>query len=137
MAEIKRPGKGGAGRGQGRKKKEIVPTVGIDGRTQSGQEHAQGLIDQLNAICFQWPVSDIHSLENTTPEVRSWIPYWVEKHGAGLDARKFLYDKAKGKAVIAVNHMHDKPLEVNMNVSMSALIREVRERKQNYERSRK
>jgi hypothetical protein len=33
-----------------------------------------------------------------------------------------------------VNHLHDKPLEVNMNVSLSEIIRGVRERKRNYER---
>jgi hypothetical protein len=36
-----------------------------------------------------------------------------------------------------VNHVHDKPVELNVTISMSELVRKVRERKQEYERSGK
>ena len=49
---------------------------------------------------------------------------------------RYLEDRAYGRPVDTVNHLHDKPIEMNVNVKMSELIREVRERKQQYERNR-
>jgi hypothetical protein len=49
---------------------------------------------------------------------------------------RYLEDRAYGRPVDTVNHLHDKPIEMNVNVKMSELIREVRQRKQAYERSR-
>lgn len=51
-------------------------------------------------------------------------------------ALEYLDDRDMGRCVDTVNHLHDKPLEVNMNVSIAEVIRQVRERKQAYERSR-
>ena len=57
---------------------------------------------------------------------------------AGLrETLKYLENRSLGNCVDTVNHLHDKPIEMNVNLKMSELIREVRERKQNYERSRK
>lgn len=50
---------------------------------------------------------------------------------------RYLEDRAYGRPVDTVNHLHDKPIDVNVNVKMSDLIREVRQRKQEYERNRK
>lgn len=48
-----------------------------------------------------------------------------------------LTEKRDGRAMHTVNHLHDKPLEMNVNVSMAELVRDVRLRKQEYERTRK
>ena len=53
----------------------------------------------------------------------------------GHHARKYLWDRHSGKPVDTVNHLHDKPIEMTLNVRMSELIREVRQRKQDYERN--
>lgn len=53
-----------------------------------------------------------------------------------FDVLKYLTDKRDGKAVQTVNHVHDKPLEMNVNVSIAELVRKVRLRKELYERSR-
>lgn len=53
----------------------------------------------------------------------------------GHHARKYLWDRRDGKPVDTVNHLHDKPIDVNLNVSISETIRKVRERKLEYERS--
>lgn len=47
-----------------------------------------------------------------------------------------LKNRELGKAVQTVNHVHDKPIELNVNLSMAELVRKVRQRKQEYERSR-
>lgn len=49
---------------------------------------------------------------------------------------RYLEDRAYGRPVDTVNHVHDKPIDVNVNVSIAEIIRKVRQRKQEYERSR-
>ena len=34
--------------------------------------------------------------------------------GSSLDVRKYLYDKRDGKSVQTVNHIHDKPIDLNV-----------------------
>lgn len=66
-------------------------------------------------------------------EVQGWALLWFSDRTA-LETRKYLYDKAKGKAVVTVNHLHDKPIELNVNHSMSEIVRKVRLRKEEYAR---
>lgn len=54
-----------------------------------------------------------------------------------LDTMKYLYDKRDGKAVQTVNHVHDKPIDMNVSLSMADVVRQVRQRKAAYERTRK
>lgn len=49
---------------------------------------------------------------------------------------RYLEDRAYGRPVDTVNHLHDKPIEMNVNVSIAEVVRKVRERKELYERSR-
>jgi len=55
---------------------------------------------------------------------------------AGYDQFNKLLDRKLGKAVQTVNHVHDKPIDLNVNVSIAEIVRQVRQRKQEYERSR-
>ena len=55
---------------------------------------------------------------------------------SGHDQFNKLLDRKYGKAVQTVNHVHDKPIDVNLNVSIAEIVRKVRQRKQEYERSR-
>ena len=48
--------------------------------------------------------------------------------GMSLDLRKYLYDKRDGKAVHTVNHLHDKPIEMNVNLVLSEAIQKARKR---------
>ena len=49
---------------------------------------------------------------------------------------RYLEDRAYGRPVDTVNHLHDKPIDMNVNVNMAELVREVRERSEEYERGR-
>ena len=49
---------------------------------------------------------------------------------------RYLEDRAYGRPVDTVNHLHDKPIEMNVSVSIAEIVRKVRERKELYERSR-
>ena len=53
-----------------------------------------------------------------------------------VNTLRYLEDRAYGRPVDTVNHLHDKPIEMNVNVSIAEIVRKVRERKENYERSR-
>lgn len=59
---------------------------------------------------------------------------------SGLDVLasllRYLDDRDLGKCVDTVNHLHDKPIEMNVHVSIAEVVRKVRERKEQYERSR-
>lgn len=46
----------------------------------------------------------------------------------GLHARKYLWDRRDGKPVDTVNHLHDKPIEMNVTVSLSEAIQKARKR---------
>ena len=45
-------------------------------------------------------------------------------------------DRDFGRCVDTVNHLHDKPIEHTVTVTIAEVIRKVRERKEQYERSR-
>jgi hypothetical protein len=153
--------KGGARPGCGRKKRE-APVEIIDGRTVTGKDHAQQLIDELNAIdpeimehralivsAEPLEIRDDATKENRKEleklearriaalalrnaadakfqklsyEVQGWAVLWFYGRTA-LETRKYLYDRAKGKAVVTVNHLHDKPIEHNVTVSLSERFR--------------
>lgn len=49
---------------------------------------------------------------------------------------RYLEDRAYGRPVDTVNHLHDKPVEMNVTVSIAEVVRKVRERKEQHERSR-
>ncbi len=105
----------------GRRKTELAPIVTIDGRTITGQQHAQWLIDQLNA-----PYNPKESIE-----LAGWRRLWdaFDKRIA-LETRRYLYDRAKGKATITVNHVHDRPIEHNVNLNLSERFRIAMEKAQ-------
>ena len=103
--------RGGSRPGAGRRK-VAAPVEIIDGRTVTGKDHAQLLIDALNA--------PFNPKKDESLEIAGWRRLWdsLDKRVA-LETRKYLYDRARGKAVITVNHLHDKPIEHNVNLNLS------------------
>jgi hypothetical protein len=135
--------RGGKRSNSGRKANEAKAAVvasGIDGRTLGGKDHANWLLEQLNQIDpdmmrdLNLPpeVKDApqQSAENKLKikaaekrfrklsfEIQGWARLWFNNSFA-LDTRRYLYDKAGHQAVKIINHVHDKPIEVNMNLSL-------------------
>lgn len=102
--------RGGARPGAGGKKREIAPVISIDGRTRTGQEYAQYLIDRLNHFTPK---------EILDEELSGWRRLWDSNDKRiALETRRYLYDRAKGKATITVNHLHDKPQEITGTVTL-------------------
>lgn len=111
--------RGGKRTGAGRKAK---PKLDLDSKG-----YAQGLLDALNRPAKPddpYHIQEWRKLtENTDSRIR-------------LDSRTRVEDRALGKPIHTVNHLHDKPIDVNVNVSIAEVVRKVRERKEAYERSR-
>lgn len=45
-----------------------------------------------------------------------------------FDVRKYLTDKRDGKAVQTINHLHDKPIEMNVNLSLGERMKSAMEK---------
>lgn len=101
--------RGGSRPGAGRRKMERLPDV----RDKNAAAH---ILDALNRPA--------HSGDSY--EIVRWRAIDNSGVNASLDLRKYLYDKRDGKAVHTVNHLHDKPIEMNVNISMSEAIRKAR-----------
>lgn len=103
---------GGHRPGAGRKPKPKVESV-VD------KNAAAKLLDALNS-----PAKPKES-----EEIASWRALWSAADlRVRLDTRKYLYDKRDGKAVHTVNHLHDKPIEVNVTHTLSEVIQKARKR---------
>jgi hypothetical protein len=138
--------KGGARPGAGRKKLERPPVPELDGRSSVGRVIAQRVLDQVKAediyrSMVQLEVERLGLNAPPIPEKAIAGPY-TRWHGNVsiiplTNLLRYLDDRAYGRPMDTVNHLHDKPLEMNVNVSMSEIVREVRTRKAEYERNRK
>jgi hypothetical protein len=52
-------------------------------------------------------------------ELAGWRELWEAKDlRICLDVRKYLYDKRDGKPVQSINHIHDKPIDLNVTHSL-------------------
>jgi hypothetical protein len=138
--------KGGARPGAGRKKLERPPVPDLDGRSTVGRVIAQRVLDQVKAedlyrSMVQLEVERLGLNAPPIPEKAIAGPY-TRWHGNVsiiplTNLLRYLDDRAYGRPMDTVNHLHDKPIEMNVNVKLSEIIRGIRERKKKYERSGK
>jgi hypothetical protein len=98
--------RGGARSGAGRRKVERAPGV-------RDKNAADRILQALNRPAHS---SDPYEVQRFRA---------IDNAGAGLslDLRKYLYDKRDGKAIHTVNHLHDKPIDVNVKHSLSERFR--------------
>ena len=124
----KRPGAGAP-----RRKPEVLP--------QADKKIASQVLESLSDKKWNHnhPEPDKDGKNGCPCEVCRWRRLILESKDGRLefDVLKYLTDRRDGKAVQTVNHLHDKPIEMNVNVSMSELVRGVRKRKEEYERNRR
>lgn len=68
----------------------------------------------------RWEIQQaaIREFRKLSYELQGWAPLWFSPR-TSLEARKYLHDKSEGKAIQTVNHLHDKPLELNVTHSLS------------------
>ena len=119
----KKDGRGGAGRGQGRKKR-------VKPQERSGPLVTGSVAEKRNLCQRALDVMDdpkwSHCTEATINPCMLCLLVW--------DARKkdtnrhWTVEMAQGKAVHHVNHMHDKPIEHNVTISIAETIQKARKR---------
>jgi len=105
--------RGGARPGAGRKKKPTPEVVQV-----RQKDHAAQLLAALNR-----PASEKDSYE--VQKFRLIDDAGVTESS---NLRKWLYDKRDGLPVRTVNHLHDKPLEMNVNFTLSEKMRAAMEK---------
>lgn len=116
-------GKGGKRPGAGRKKRAEIPEVVAKGV-------AQEILDFI--ALKENPHKDCHCLKCRWRKL-------AENKDARLqfNVEESLLNRVVGRAMQNVNHIHDKPLEMNVNISMAEVVRKARQRAEQYERNRK
>lgn len=146
MSEAPAKKKGGARPGAGRKKLDRLPVPPLDGRSAAGREVAQRVLDQVKAenLYRSMVELEVERLGLNAPPIPPKAiagPYSQWRPMVSIipltNLLRYLDDRAYGRPMDTVNHLHDKPIEMNVNVSMSEIVREVRTRKAEYERNRK
>lgn len=99
--------RGGKRPGAGRKPKPKVESP-VD------RAAAARLLEALNCA----------SKSSESEEIKGWRKLWNHTDPRiRLDSRKYLYDKRDGKPVQTVNHLHDKPIEMNITHTISERMR--------------
>lgn len=123
--------RGGARKGAGRKPAPVkLITEDAKAALATDRNKVAELIDALNGKEVGPGLID-------SAELQYWSELWCAPDlRIRLDTRKYLYDKRDGKPVQTINHLHDKPIEMNVNIQISEIIRKVRERKREYEKGK-
>lgn len=138
MSENEKPkGRGGAGRGQGRKKQER-PVDGNVARKIKAKIGAEKLwVALVKLECNRLGIDDEGNLSKAPKGAIEGPDYQGKFSIIPLtNLLRYLDDRDLGRPMDTVNHLHDKPIEMNVKVSIAEVVRKVRERKEEYERSR-
>lgn len=117
MSAEEKKKKGGARPGAGRRKKE--KPVDLDARSAAGKKRITRIIEALNQAPKIVKLPDgtkVHVDDDY--EISQFRKIDDAGVRESLDLRKWLYDKEDGKAVQTVNHLHDKPIEHNVTMSL-------------------
>lgn len=104
--------RGGRRPGAGQKKKPKTPPI-------ESKAYAQELFEALNRPAKPDDPFHIHQWRRFTENIDSRI---------GMEARTRVEDRALGKAIHTVNHLHDKPIEMNVTHSLAEIISKARKR---------
>jgi hypothetical protein len=107
--------RGGARPGAGAKKKVVAPPVGDKNFCARILEIVHGKRPHPDQDCrcegCDW-----------------WDLYWAKDNDARIRLRVWLYDKRDGKAMQTVNHVHDKPIDMNVSLSLGERMRSAMEK---------
>lgn len=117
---------GGARKGAGRKKVEAAHP------SQPNKARARKILDSLGDPNYSCScVKLINDSNAGTCEICLWREHCKNDRGA----LEYLWNRDEGRPVQNVNHLHDKPIEHNVTVTISEIVRKIRERKLAHERA--
>lgn len=88
----------------------------------------EAVTKQLATEVLALTARPIHIADCLCEMCRWWAVLTAADARLRFDALKYLTDRRDGKAVQTVNHLHDKPIEMNVTISRSEEIRKARQR---------
>src|ERR1700690_1180745 len=112
-------GRGGARAGAGRRKNKAENAA-----AQTGEAPRKSLATEI----LESLGKDIKHPPDCKCQRCLWRMHATAIGPHGRDSLKYLWDRADGKPVDTVNHLHDKPIDINVNVSLSEAIQKARKR---------
>lgn len=128
---------GGSGRNQGRHKKDCQCEKCIE---KHGSRPVNGNVARKIKERVRAEDTWVALIETEKHRLRLDLPVDERPHNVSViplaNMLKYQDDRDLGKPMDTVNHLHDEPIEMNVKVKLSEIIRQVRERKREYERSR-
>lgn len=125
--------RGGARPGAGRKKKDVAPIAPLDGRSNQGRALAQGVLDEARSKQLWLSLIAIERERLGLDELGRIIPVKKDKDGNVIDGPdyqgkfsviplvnllRYLEARAYGNPMDTVNHLHDKPIELNATLTL-------------------
>jgi hypothetical protein len=148
-AESEKKKRGGSRANAGRKKQAPPPGAALDGRSNADRSIAGRVLNQAKSEKLWLGLIDLERKRLGIDENGKLVAEKKDGHNVidGPDYQgkfsiipltnllRYLEDRHYGRPVDTVNHVHDKPIDLNVNVSIAEIVRKVRQRKQEYERS--
>jgi hypothetical protein len=95
---------------------------------RSKEAKPESVTKQLATEVLALTARPIHIADCLCEMCRWWAVLTAPDARLRFDALKYLTDRRDGKAVQTVNHLHDKPIEMNVNFSLAAEIQKARQR---------
>jgi hypothetical protein len=130
-------GPGGKRAGAGRKKQERPTNSGVANRVLARAKAEELWCSMIDLERRRLGINQDGSLSERQKGAISGPDYQGKFSIIPLtNLLRYLEDRAYGRPMDTVNHLHKEPLQMNLNVSMAEVIRKVRQRKQEYERNR-
>jgi hypothetical protein len=75
--------------------------------------------EALRKLAYKLRERALRKFSKLSYEVQGWAQIWFHHDTRiKLEARKYLHDKAGHQAVRVINHVHDKPIEMNVNLTL-------------------
>jgi hypothetical protein len=127
--------RGGKREGAGRRKQERPTNASVAGKVLAKARAEQLWLSVIELECNRLGI-DVESgvlLEKVKTDDKGNIIDGPDYQGKFsiiplTNVLRYLEDRAYGRPVDTVNHVHDKPLEVNMTVSLAETIQKARKR---------
>jgi hypothetical protein len=127
--------RGGKREGAGRRKQERPTNASVAGKVLAKARAEQLWLSVIELECNRLGI-DVKSgvlLEKVKTDDKGNVIDGPDYQGKFsiiplINVLRYLEDRAYGRPVDTVNHVHDKPLEVNMTVSLAETIQKARKR---------
>src|SRR3954469_5293909 len=116
---LPKKGRGGKRTGAGRRKNLPENEQGLPSGAAPNKSQASAIIASLDIPDVEW--EKLHPAWSKDPykPCICWKCLWRHYARSERGGAEYLWNRAEGRPVQTVNHLHDKPIEMNVNVKLS------------------